>query len=457
MRKTPFALLVTGVTVGLCAGSAGAAIFKPAKLPDKDFVKKQVEMAGYNYEALTSPSKIFPKTKIQIYTFFNALWLQTWQAMINEYKKMQPKVTVELVQGPGNYQEKLYVMIVAGVQPDVVMSEVGHVPYFLGNGLMLPLDSYIKADKWTKIIGQTFPTIIDRFTMDGHLYGMPTDTAPQACVYYNKTLEAQAGLNPPSDTWTFDELMQYALKLTNPDKKQFGFQTGDWRSIIYSFGGRLVDSYKNPKKFIFNSAEAKAGLAWWESTWLRYKVSPKGGSGADFASGKLGMYTNGIWDSEALSANKKLVWDIAMFPRLDAGHVPVVRTGGTALGLVKNCKHPDVAWDVIKFLTGPIGQVYTSMSGYAQPAIEPMFWTEVFAKNERMLPANKKILAEASKHVVYEPETPVWPDIDAAINAQWSKWTSGRISLDQAISSALPSAQRLMDEGFARRRKARAK
>jgi multiple sugar transport system substrate-binding protein len=456
MGKIPHAILASGIALMVSAQAVSAAT---AKLPPNEWVRRQVKMAGYDYDALTHPKKVFPKCKIRIYTFFNALWLETWKAMAAEYNKFQPNVEIQFVMQSGDYHEKLYTMIVANSQPEICMSEVGHVPYFLGNGLMLPLNAYLKADKWTKIIDQTFPTIIDRFTDDGKLYGMPTDTAPQACVYYNKNTLAASGLAAPPDDWTLNEMVIYAKKLTKPDKKQFGFFTSDWKSIMYTYGGLLVDNYKKPSKFIYNSQKARASLEFYKSLFTSLKIMPEPAKAGDitagFKSGRIPMYTNGVWDSEALAKIKGLDFDVAQFPKLNEGMPAKVRTGGTALCIVKNTKHQEISWDIIKFMTGPIGQVYTSTAGYAQPAIEPMFWTEVWAKNESIKPANKKMLAAATRNVVYEPDVPNWPDISNVIETEFNKAWAGRQSVDQAINTSLPQSQKIMDEAWARRRKLR--
>ena len=452
--------LKTALLIGLLVAMAPEALSAAFTLPSKEFVKKQVEMAGYNYDVLVVPRMRFPKTKLRIYTFFPVGLIEgAWKAMCREYQKLQPNVEIQFVMGPANYEEKLYTMIVAGVQPEIVMSEVGHVPYFLGNGLVLPLNSFIKADKWQKVVDDSFPIIIDRFTDEGKLYGMPTDTDPRGCIYYNKGLLNAAGLSVPSDAWTLDDMLLYARKLTQPDKKQWGFFTGDWKSIVYTNGGRLVDNYKKPTKYIFDSTKARAGFEWYKDLWVKHKVTPEPSKAGDpvgnFTNGKLAMFSSGIWESEFIAKKKGLEWDIARHPQLSAGSPAYVDNGGTCLSIIKGTKNQAVSWDLIKFLTGPVGQVYTAVSTGAQPAIERMFWTEVWAKNDTMPPANRQMMAELNRHVIYAPDTPVWPDIRTVMDTGLSKVWASRQSVDQFVSSALPQCQRLMDEAAARRRKAR--
>ena len=56
---------------------------------------------------------------------------------------------------------------------------------------------------------------------------LPKDTAPFACVYYNKDLFDAAGLPYPKDDWDWDEFLNVAQQLTQRDAQgkitQWGF------------------------------------------------------------------------------------------------------------------------------------------------------------------------------------------------------------------------------------------
>ena len=82
-------------------------------------------------------------------------------------------------------------------------------------------------------------------TVDGVLRGIPRDFDAIA-VYYNKTLFDEAGVEYPKDGWTWDEFIETAKKLTNPDAgihgcsiaangQAFGYD------YIYGNGGMLFD------------------------------------------------------------------------------------------------------------------------------------------------------------------------------------------------------------------------
>ena len=64
---------------------------------------------------------------------------------------------------------------------------------------------------------------------DGDYYGLPADAQAQVFAYNKKMFDA-AGVAYPTDDWTWDDLREAAIKLTDPAKEQFGFfmdQRGD--------------------------------------------------------------------------------------------------------------------------------------------------------------------------------------------------------------------------------------
>jgi multiple sugar transport system substrate-binding protein len=63
---------------------------------------------------------------------------------------------------------------------------------------------------------------------------------------YNKTLFKQAGVQPPTDTWTWDDLITTAKKLTAPEKNVYGLKWQvdhpHWMTPIWANGGNLINA-----------------------------------------------------------------------------------------------------------------------------------------------------------------------------------------------------------------------
>ena len=81
-------------------------------------------------------------------------------------------------------------------------------------------------------------------------------------MFYAKKIFDEAGVAYPKDDWTFDQFVEIAKKLTNADKRKFGYQmNGNWyRDIgwIVLAGKREFDNIIDPKKSQFGAPEIGA-------------------------------------------------------------------------------------------------------------------------------------------------------------------------------------------------------
>ncbi|MCY3867302.1 MAG: extracellular solute-binding protein [Chloroflexi bacterium] len=93
--------------------------------------------------------------------------------------------------------------IEAGEGPDIIYYDAG--PAYAGllanAGLLLPLDAAYEANNWDE---RLIPISRDWTTFGGHVYGVGHELEAQG-LYWNKTLFAAEGLEPPT---TFDELIE---------------------------------------------------------------------------------------------------------------------------------------------------------------------------------------------------------------------------------------------------------
>ena len=66
--------------------------------------------------------------------------------------------------------------------------------------------------------------LLDGLSLDGTLYLLP-NTWNTMLIYYNTTMFADAGIDRPSDDWTWDDFLAVAQQLTtgDGDAKVFGF------------------------------------------------------------------------------------------------------------------------------------------------------------------------------------------------------------------------------------------
>ena len=163
---------------------------------------------------------------------------------IEAFNASQDEIVVNASSIPwSQYWDKLVVGLPAGSAPDVFTINALNVVDYARNGYLLDITDLFEsgAVDVTKYPAHTVAT----HTVDGVLRGIPRDFDAIA-VYYNKTLFDEAGVEYPKDGWTWDEFIETAKKLTNPDAgihgcsiaangQAFGYD------YIYGNGGMLFD------------------------------------------------------------------------------------------------------------------------------------------------------------------------------------------------------------------------
>ena len=174
---------------------------------------------------------------------------------------------------------KLLSAAAAGNLPDVAYLDGQWLYEFVQNGLVIPLDSYVK--KWGQ--KSDYPeSVWKSVEFAGKVYGIPGDGDVRTLLYRTDLLK-KAGIKNPPKTW--NELLEDAKLLTkdtNNDGKidQWGFAMNggnsehtSMRSLpwIWDLGGDFVDRNGNPA---LDSPAIVKTLTYLNSLVNVYKVSP---------------------------------------------------------------------------------------------------------------------------------------------------------------------------------------
>ena len=375
--------------------------------------------------------------------------------VIDEWQKSHTDIIVRLEHTPyRGYVDKLLTRIAGRSSPDIICTEVDLFVTFQSKDVLLDLTPYIAKDTEIKT-EEFYPQILNRFTVNGKLYAIPRDTAPYACVYYNKKLFDEARVPYPTDDWNVYDLLEKAKSLTKVDKEgrviQYGFYTWAWSNFIYAFGGGLVDNVNNPAKCTLDSKESLAGLEFYSDLINKYKVHPTStamtnlamGVQGMFMTGRLAMFASGIWETPGLRKIDNFEWDVAMFPKGPNG-LRAFGTGGSGYCILKDSKHPYEAFQVVKALAGRSGETMLADTGLAQPAIMDITQSVHWAKNINP-PKNKKMLNEAMKYVIYEPFHPAWREAkELYINPELDLVFNGKKSAIDAVKSFIDKVNDLL-------------
>ncbi len=342
---------------------------------------------------------------------------------IADWQAAHPNIKVVFEHTPyTGYDSKILTRIAGGAAPDIITTEVDYFVTFASKNVLEDLTPYFKNDPTGFTKEEFFDSIVDRFTYQDQLLALPRDVAPFACVFYNKKLFDEAKIPYPTEDWTFDDLLRISRELTKKDETgrvtQYGFYTWAWKNFIYGFGGALVDDVKHPTKTMLTDPKSIEGMQFYSDMINVYGVMPTPvaltnlGMGIDrlFAKGQLAMFGSGIWETPGLR-NYDFDWDVVMFPKSKDGK-HAFGTGGSGYAMLKSSKNKQAAWEVLKALTGVVGQEKFAQGGLAQPSRKAVAEGASWALDTKSKPANKKMLNEAVKNTIYSPFNENWREIE---------------------------------------------
>src|SRR5262245_61429740 len=169
---------------------------------------------------------------------------QVTEQALAEYRQRRPQVTVQTEALPGDTAEKLTALIAADAIGDVALWTHHLVVYFAKRDFFTDLRPYLKTFKFSMDDVYSVPEIV---SWEGKLLAVPFQLNLSDWTY-NKTLFRRMGVPPPPDTWTWEQLLATARRLTQPDAEVWGLEwgittgnPGNWTTPIRGNGGTLLN------------------------------------------------------------------------------------------------------------------------------------------------------------------------------------------------------------------------
>lgn len=276
-----------------------------------------------------------------------AMWDQNQQPAMQKiadaFHKEHPNITVKLQVSPNKeYWTKLQTAVSGGSGPDVFWMNGPHIQLYASNGVLAPLDDQkIDTSKYPK-------SLVDLYSYDGKLYGVPKDFDTIG-VWYNKALFDAAGVAYPKAGWTWADMSETAAKLTDKAKGVYGIAASPYAQENYydsipQAGGYVISP--DGKKTGYGSPEALKGIEFWLDL-IKAGSSPTAQQMTDtapedmFLSGKVAMLQTGSWAARGYAQNADIAdkVNVAPLPAGPAGNQSVIH----GLANVANAKSPHLA------------------------------------------------------------------------------------------------------------------
>jgi multiple sugar transport system substrate-binding protein len=179
----------------------------------------------------------------------------------------------------------------------------------------------------------------------------------------------------PEDDWTFDDFMEKARKLRDPKKGRWAFKFDNWMPgwivWIWANGGDVLSPNGDKATGYFNSPKTIEAVKFVNDMINKDHVAPNlsevaAGGVNPFLNGDAAMEVAGHWEMVGIkSATGIKLSDIGVAPWPTTLKKPVTVMYEVGFSMSKHCKHPELAWKFIKFVTSKRYQSVYQSTGIA--------------------------------------------------------------------------------------------
>lgn len=373
------------------------------------------------------------------------------------FEARYPHIRIEIENnGPSSqdYLAKGQTMMAGGVAPDILYPATHYGFAWAVQGQLLDLAPYIERDGIAT--DDYLFNILDLYSYNGMIWGLPVDSARLA-IFYNENRFAEVGLAPPADGWTWDDFAAIARRLTrdvNSDgiTDQYAIRdfTSYWPVMAWSFSGHgLFNDLFRPDHTLINSPAVVDGLQFLADLRNAAHVIPTSNDMANwqdaFPAGIAAMEMTGHWSIPTYSQILPFDWNIAPLP---VGVTSVNRVDGSAFAIWSGTKHPEEAWEFVKFLASPEGLGIELLNELQQftPVVRSLIQSPAFMRPPGLEHLNKAaFLAGEDLFSMYEPLGPMYFPIDAAMRQEILNIWNGQQSAAQAAARLEPVLNTLLE------------
>ncbi len=374
-----------------------------------------------------------------VYQDWRADWLATLvPEMLEQFHAEHPGIRVFYNPDPLTpISSTMLTEMQQGTAPDVFQGCCSFFPVWAQAGFALDLRPYVDADLDEATIREWDPAQYNAlFTPDGRQFGLPKYHGALA-LYFNKDLFDEYGVEYPDATWDHDDYLAAMKRLTH-DRDDDG-QTDLWGSMIdiswdrvqmhiNGWGGRMVDP-EDPTSCMMDEPEAIAAMEWirarmWDDKVMATFLDVQNvGTQQAFIDGRIAMVEDGSWSLKGILDEAKFRVGVAPFPSGPARKVTLATTDG--YGIYSGTKHPDEAWELVKFLTGKDYGRALAQANFLQPARASLVeaWAGFIRDQFPQKAAGIEIGAFTDGHVnEYSVTAEIFADQDAAQRITYEAW-----------------------------------
>lgn len=330
-----------------------------------------------------------------------------------------------------------------GQAPDIIAIDNPEHALFAARGAFLDITDMVAA---SDVIDPDnyFPGPLNSVSWEGKLYGLPKATNTIA-LYYNKDMFAAKGLDPESPPATWEELVEAARTLNDPEKNVYGiafsaraseegtFQFLPWAQMA---GG----GYEN-----LNAPGVVEALDIWKLFIDERLASPdtltrgQWTSTGTFNAGNAAMAISGPWELNRMVEEAQFDWGVALLPVPNEGVERSSAMGDFNWAIFSTSQNPEAAFKALEYFASQDHRLFPE-------------WGQLPARSDVELPETGEPLKDAALKVFLEQLNyaqargphPEWPRISKAIQDAIQSALTGQATTQAALDQAASTIQGIL-------------
>jgi len=337
--------LVAGATVALLAASAGCA------------------SSGSSSAAAPTASTFGVNATGTVQFWARTVSKTLAQKLVSEFNATHKNLRVNLTLTSINDDvTTLATSIRAGNPPDVVGLNDIDMPTFTRNGSFMDLTDQINKLPYKSALS---PGHLGLATYQNKLYGVPY-WGDLSVLWYNKTLFAQAGLNPANPPTTYAQILSDAQAINKLGHGINGFtfagdcqgclgftvQPGIWADGSHLTNGDITSQTAN----ITGNSALVSALTLYRQVWTQHLAPDNDRTdngptwGQDFVAGKIGIMPGGYGQVVTLAKPSQLGSEFMDTPLPGANGGYSTFDGGDDFAIPTAAKNASGAWEFIQWV-----------------------------------------------------------------------------------------------------------
>jgi multiple sugar transport system substrate-binding protein len=351
--------------------------------------------------------------------------LKAFRGVVDGFRKVEPDVTVKLIEASDREDllARLSTSFAGGTPPDLFLLNYRFYGQFAARNVLEPIEERLDgSDAFEE--DDFYPQALDAFRFDGELICLPQNIS-SLVVYYNRGLFKQAKVPEPEPGWTWDDMVQKAIRLTRDtngdgdiDQHGLGVEPSIIRiaPFVWSNGGELVDDEDAPTRFELDTPEATDAMQKFFDLRREHLVIPSEqeveaeDDETRFQNGREAMVLSSRRATPAFRTITAFDWDVAPLPRHDE-EAGILHSD--AYCLTRASDNKDAAWAFMEFALGEEGQRITARSGRTVPSLKTVAQSNSFL-DPSLKPAHSEVFLDGIPAIRRVPTISTWPEIEDA-------------------------------------------